>query len=503
MSKAVEEPGVVIGGYTVLGTLGKGGSGNVYHVENAGGIDGALKLIDDPSDDAAVARLRREVESLKTLHHHAVPAVLDAEFDGDQKFVVYQFVEGQTLTAYIAEYGPLRDSELAEFAATLEDALEAVHREGVVHRDVTPANVMMNSRGPMLIDFGLSQLMGDDRLTRTGLVSGTVGYVAPEVIDGGEPDKTADLWSWAAVVAFAAMGASPFGHGKGALRRTLEGKAELPSIQGADELAAALSPNLGSRPAPNVVVAALRGMGDGLGTEEMYAPSPERRKARKVVPTTVMETEDSGIEWDDTDELPEIAESRSSVIGTWAVALALAAAIAPLVAFFSMAGLAVMGRAEHRRVAGLSAARAKRGERRRDTALVNASVPWFLLRSTAEVLPAGILAVVVGGAWAGFWWWLVSSERLVIVEGEAGVLWGEAVALATAGAGAMALLWWGPLSGATRDGVRRGALLISGSETARRGWIALAVILIGALGVAIGLQAEPWTWPLPPLPDSH
>src|SRR5690606_17240963 len=121
------------------------------------------------------------------------------------------------------------------------------------------SNVMMSPRGAVLIDFGLSHRTDDERLTRDGMVSGTAGYVAPEVIDGAEPGPEADKWAWAATVAFAMSGTAPFGVGSASIRRTLEGQPEVADGLGADYLRAALGRDVGARPSMSQVIAALRG----------------------------------------------------------------------------------------------------------------------------------------------------------------------------------------------------------------------------------------------------
>ena len=88
----------------------------------------------------------------------------------------------------------------------MRDALEAVHGAGVVHRDLKPSNVLVTDDGPVLIDFGIAQAADDPRLTAAGLVIGTPGYLAPELLDGDEPTAASDFWGWAAVLAFAATG---------------------------------------------------------------------------------------------------------------------------------------------------------------------------------------------------------------------------------------------------------------------------------------------------------
>ncbi|MEX0913954.1 MAG: serine/threonine-protein kinase, partial [Demequina sp.] len=272
--------GEVIGGYTVIETLGRGGSGAVYRVRDEAGAEAALKLVDAGAETIAVQRLRREVEALQSLRHPAVPRVLDAEFEDEATFVVFELVPGTSLFYYVQEHGPLRGEELAHFAETVASALEAVHAAGVVHRDVTPSNIMMGPHGPVLIDFGLAHRTEDERLTRDGLVSGTTGYVAPEVINGTEPGPVADVWAWAATVAFAMSGQAPFGTGTKAIGRTLESSPSLPDVVGADAVEAALSRDIESRPGMRDVVAALR------GATETLEWSPDR-ESEQVDPSLV------------------------------------------------------------------------------------------------------------------------------------------------------------------------------------------------------------------------
>ena len=179
-----------------------------------GGGEAALKLI-DASDAGARLRLAREVAALQALRHPAVPRVLDAELDDDEPFVVFEFIDGASLSAHVKRKGALPPEQVAALADALASALAAVHAAGVVHRDVTPANVLLSSSGPVLIDFGLSHRQDDDRLTRMGLVSGTAGYVAPEVIDGAEPTAASDDWAFAATARLCRRGARAVWHGDG------------------------------------------------------------------------------------------------------------------------------------------------------------------------------------------------------------------------------------------------------------------------------------------------
>lgn len=522
MADVRREVGEVIGGYTVLATLGRGGSGAVYQVRDEGGDVAALKLVDAASDPVAAQRLAREVHALQSLRHEAVPRILDAELDGDDTFVVFEYIPGDSLWQYVQDHGALQGEELANLAERIASALEAAHAAGVVHRDVTPSNVMMGPRGPVLIDFGLAHQTHDERLTRDGLVSGTAGYVAPEVIDGAEPGPVADRWSWAATVAYAMTGTAPFGSGTGAISRTLEARVDLPQALGADALGAALSREISARPGMRDVVAALRGATEVLeaspdptlvaaGTAVMPqsmlpdGPAEPDEGARDDVPPGVdVEAEETWTddEWseedweDDPDALPPPRDGRNVMLLSWHLAVAGAAALAPVVALLAMTLGAIVSRAVHRRAAALAASRARRGERRGDAVVQTIGMPWHLLRGGAEALPAVIVAAVLGVGVGALVWWMV-SVGLLVPETPAGLAWGRAGALVLAGLVTAAGMWWGPFAEATRDGARRFALGLAPTRGVAAAWVIVAVTVIGVVVVAVWAQVDPRWWPLP------
>jgi hypothetical protein len=255
--------GSKLGGYTVVREIGSGAMGAVYRAEDDGGHTVALKMLHRHLDDpAARERLRREGAALQGLRHPAVARVLDAELEGPDAFIVTELVEGPTLEEEIDERGPLDARDLFELADQLADALEAVHGTGVVHRDLTPSNVLIARSGPVLIDFGLAQGPGDARATRTGFVMGTPGYLAPELLDGAEPGPDTDWWSWAAVLAFAGTGRAPFGvrPTELVLRRSRQGQADLDGLppRAARALGAALRAVPTERWGPDEVARALK-----------------------------------------------------------------------------------------------------------------------------------------------------------------------------------------------------------------------------------------------------
>ncbi|MEP7765882.1 protein kinase [Sanguibacter sp. 25GB23B1] len=207
------EPGTEIGGYSIVSPLGSGAMGVVYKAVDGGGTPVALKVLHPNfAPDAEMRRrLGREVAALQKVRHPSVAQVLDAEADSAEMFIVTELVDGPTLEVEIANGGPLDPVDLHELADQLQGALAAVHAAGVIHRDLKPSNVLISDDGPVLIDFGIAHGMEDARLTSTGFVMGTPGYLAPELIDRQDPSVASDWWGWAALLVYAATGRAPFG----------------------------------------------------------------------------------------------------------------------------------------------------------------------------------------------------------------------------------------------------------------------------------------------------
>ncbi|GIG22551.1 hypothetical protein Cch01nite_32750 [Cellulomonas chitinilytica] len=256
-------PGSEIGGYTIVAPLGSGGMGAVYRAVDGGGTPVALKLLHPHVGTDAVVRdrLRREVHALQKLHHPAVAAILDAEADSTEAFLVTELVAGDTLEEHVRERGTFDADDLLALAEGLRAALAAVHGAGVVHRDLKPSNVLVTDDGPVLIDFGIAQAADDTKVTSTGLVIGTPGYIAPELLDGEDPSPDTDFWGWAAVLVFAATGRAPFGTRplEAVLARARAGEVDVAGLGPltAAALRGALTSDPASRTAPDDVVAAL------------------------------------------------------------------------------------------------------------------------------------------------------------------------------------------------------------------------------------------------------
>ena len=208
-------PGLTVGGYTLLTRLGEGGMGVVHLARKPGGERVALKVLRPHivGDDEARARLAREVSSLSRIRSRWVAEIVDADPWGPVPFVATRYVPGYSLHDQVQEEGPVRGADLIWLARSLAEGIASVHAAGVLHRDVKPSNVLMEGRTPILIDFGLARVADDPKLTHTGWLLGTPGYLPPEILHGDDATPASDVHSWAATVAYAGLGRSPYGSG--------------------------------------------------------------------------------------------------------------------------------------------------------------------------------------------------------------------------------------------------------------------------------------------------
>ena len=167
------------------------------------------------ADEVAVARLAREVETMRRVRGPHLAEIVDAELSGERPYLVTRYVQGRSLAVVVAQDGPLRGDALVRLANGLAEALALIHAAGVVHRDLKPANVLLSEGEPYVIDFGIAHALDSAAVTASGAVVGTPGYLAPEVLEGREAGPAADVFSWAATLAYAATGRHPYGHGPG------------------------------------------------------------------------------------------------------------------------------------------------------------------------------------------------------------------------------------------------------------------------------------------------
>ena len=193
--------GSTISHYKILEKLGEGGMGVVYKAQDTK-LDRmvALKFLPAHLSDSEQdkARFIQEARAAAALNHPNVCSVIDiSEHDG-QMFIVMEFIDGVTLRQKI----PLQKiSDAMTYAIQIGDALQEAHGKGVVHRDIKAENIMVNSKNQIkVMDFGLAKLKGSLKLTRTSSTVGTLAYMAPEQIQGGDVDARSDIFSFGIVV---------------------------------------------------------------------------------------------------------------------------------------------------------------------------------------------------------------------------------------------------------------------------------------------------------------
>ncbi|MGE5719064.1 MAG: protein kinase domain-containing protein [Nocardioidaceae bacterium] len=253
-----------VGDYRLLAKIGEGGMGVVHLAQAPDGHRVALKVLRPHviGDDEARERLAREVASLRRVRSPRIAEIIDADPWGETPYVATRYVPGLSLHEHVRQEGPIEGEDLRYFAAGLAEAVLAVHSVGVLHRDIKPSNVLLEGRAPVLIDFGLARLADDPRLTVTGWLLGTPGYLAPETLYGEEATTASDVHSWGATVAFAATGTPPFGRGPAMaiMDRVRRGEHDLSGVPAEilPMVEAALSPDASSRPSLPAFLADLR-----------------------------------------------------------------------------------------------------------------------------------------------------------------------------------------------------------------------------------------------------
>ena len=310
------EAGSLVGGYTLISRLGSGAMGSVWRVRDDGGHQYAMKILRDSlaEEDAsgersrdqltARERLRREAMALQKVRHPGVCGIVDMELDDALAFIVTELIEGKNLREDVRANGRYVGDDLERLGRKLIEAVKAVHAAGIVHRDIKPTNVMVSNTGPVLVDFGIAMGEGESHVTRTGLVMGTPGFIAPEIIDGVESDEMSDWWSVASVLAFAATGEPVFGTKPmmTVLERAAAGSANLAGLPAGTMAAfrSALNPDRTKRCTPDELLQAIA----------LDALNPKAWDAADTA-------SDSGSTADISEAMPPFAESPDNPRTLW------------------------------------------------------------------------------------------------------------------------------------------------------------------------------------------
>jgi serine/threonine protein kinase len=210
------EPKARLGAYEIVGLLGAGGMGEVYRARDTKlSRDVAIKILPDAfsRDPERLARFDREARLLAALNHPHIAGIYGLEDHDDRKYLVLEFVDGQSLAQRLSA-GPLPVDEALAIARQVVDALEAAHDRGVIHRDLKPANIVLTSDDQVkVLDFGLAKQVDVETradvsqsptlsfgATRAGVILGTASYMSPEQVKGRSADKRSDVWAFGCVL---------------------------------------------------------------------------------------------------------------------------------------------------------------------------------------------------------------------------------------------------------------------------------------------------------------
>ena len=205
----------ISGRYELEALCGSGGMSTVWRAHDQL-LDRkvAIKVLHDRygEDDEYVERFRREARAVARLSHPNIVTVIDRGEDKGRQFIVFEFIDGENLKQVIERRGPLPVDEAVEIALEIARGLAFAHRQGIVHRDVKPQNVLLNGDGrPKVTDFGIARSLDVEKgVTQTGTVLGTSNYIAPEQASGERVDAQSDVYSLGCVIFELLTGDVPF-----------------------------------------------------------------------------------------------------------------------------------------------------------------------------------------------------------------------------------------------------------------------------------------------------
>jgi len=207
------------GQYTILGIIGEGGMGMIYHArQDIVDREVAIKILPPTlaHDDVNVQRLAREAKALGRLSHANIVTTYDyGQTEKNEPYIVFEFVNGENLQTYLARRGPLPFREAVPLFVQIADAMKYAHANGIVHRDLKPQNIMVvendGKSSIKVLDFGIAQNKNDSqRLTRAGEIWGSPNYMSPEQCTGDPVDHLSDIYSFGVLMFRTLSGQLPF-----------------------------------------------------------------------------------------------------------------------------------------------------------------------------------------------------------------------------------------------------------------------------------------------------
>ncbi|MFD6172086.1 serine/threonine-protein kinase [Streptomyces coeruleorubidus] len=282
---------LLAGRYRLGEVLGRGGMGTVWRAEDETlGRTVAVKElrfpsnIDEEEKRRLITRTLREAKAIARIRNNSAVTVFDVVQEDDRPWIVMELVEGKSLAEVIREDGLLEPKRAAEVGLAVLDVLRSAHREGILHRDVKPSNVLIAEDGRVVLtDFGIAQVEGDPSITSTGMLVGAPSYISPERARGHKPGPAADLWSLGGLLYAAVEGAPPYDKGSAIATLTAVMTEPLEEPKNAGPLRDVIHGLLTKDPAKRLDDAGARAMLNSV----IHAPEktePEPLDATKVVP---------------------------------------------------------------------------------------------------------------------------------------------------------------------------------------------------------------------------
>ncbi|WP_329117032.1 serine/threonine-protein kinase [Streptomyces sp. NBC_01353] len=218
---ATAEGRLLAGRYRLGVVLGRGGMGTVWRaVDETLGRTVAVKelrfpnSIDEEEKRRLITRTLREAKAIARIRNNGAVTVYDVVDEDDRPWIVMELIEGKSLADAVREDGTLTPHRAAEVGLAILDVLRSAHREGILHRDVKPSNVLIGGDGRVVLtDFGIAQVEGDPSITSTGMLVGAPSYISPERARGHKPGPAADMWSLGGLLYASVEGSPPYDKG--------------------------------------------------------------------------------------------------------------------------------------------------------------------------------------------------------------------------------------------------------------------------------------------------
>ncbi|GAA3771454.1 serine/threonine-protein kinase [Streptomyces phyllanthi] len=307
-SRRDESGRLLAGRYRLGGVLGRGGMGTVWRAkdETLGRTVAVKELrfpssIDEDEKRRLITRTLREAKAIARIRNNGAVTVFDVVDEDDRPWIVMELIEGKSLAEVIREDGLLEPKRAAEVGLAILDVLRAAHREGILHRDVKPSNVLISKEDGrvVLTDFGIAQVEGDPSITSTGMLVGAPSYISPERARGHKPGPAADLWSLGGLLYAAVEGVPPYDKGSAIATLTAVMTEPVPEPKSAGPLKDVIYGLLAKDPQQRLDEAGAR----ALLNKVIHAPEPKPAEPEPMDATRVV-------------ALPPAPEERSGKAGS-------------------------------------------------------------------------------------------------------------------------------------------------------------------------------------------